>query len=131
MNWLISLLAGAATGILSGFGVGGGTLLLLWMTLVQGMDQFQASGINLVYFVSCALPALWSHFRQGLVEKQAILWCVLAGVPACLAAAFLASRLDVETLRRVFGVFLLGVGLRELFSKPERSSQDEKDLAHK
>ena len=33
---------GAATGVLSGFGVGGGTLLLLWLTLVQGMEQLQA-----------------------------------------------------------------------------------------
>ena len=131
MSWLVSLLAGAATGVLSGFGVGGGTLLLLWLTLVQGMDQFQAGGVNLVYFVSCALPALWGHVRQGLVEKQAALWCALAGVPACAAAAFLASRLDVETLRRVFGVFLLAVGLRELFSKKERPSQEDPDAAHK
>lgn len=131
MSWLFSVLAGAATGILSGFGVGGGTLLLLWLTLVQGMDQFRAGGINLLYFVSCALPALWSHFRQGLVEKQAALWCVLTGVPACVAAAFLASRLEVETLRRVFGVFLLGVGLRELFAKTERSTQEEGTTAHK
>ena len=91
MNWLFSILAGAATGVLSGFGVGGGTLLLLWLTLVQGMGQFQAGGVNLVYFISCALPALWGHFRQGLVEKKAALWCILAGVPACAAGEAVIS----------------------------------------
>lgn len=131
MSWLLSLLAGAATGILSGFGVGGGTLLLLWLTMVQGMGQFQAGGINLLYFVSCALPALWSHIRHGLVEKKAVLWCVLTGVIACVGGAFLAAYLEVGTLRRVFGVFLLVVGFRELFSKSEKHSKEEEGRAHK
>ena len=122
MSWLLSALAGAVTGILSGFGVGGGTLLLLWLTLVQGMGQLQAGGINLVYFAACALPALWGHFRKGLVARDAALWSVLTGVPACVAASFAASMLEVELLRRAFGVFLLVVGLRELFSKTEKES---------
>lgn len=131
MNWLFSLLAGAVTGILSGFGIGGGTLLLLWLTVVQGMGQFQAGGVNLLYFVSCALPALWDHIRHGLVEKTAVVWCVLTGIPACVGGAFLAAYLEVGTLRRVFGVFLLIVGFRELFSKSEKYSKEAEGNAHK
>lgn len=117
MMWFFSALAGLLTGVLSGFGIGGGTLLILWLTLVTGMDQFRAGGVNLVYFVCCALPALFGHVKNGLVEKQAVLWAALAGVPSCIAAALLASVLDVTLLRRIFGVFLLLIGLRELFSK--------------
>ena len=116
MSRLLSALVGAATGVLSGFGVGGGTLLLLWLTLVQGMEQIQAGGVNLLYFAACALPALWGHLRQGLVDT---LWSAAAGAPACVLAAFVASSLEVTLLRRLFGVFLLAVGLRELFSKAE------------
>ena len=130
MNWLCSLLVGAATGVLSGFGVGGGTLLLLWLTLVQGMGQFQAGGVNLLYFVCRALPALWGHFRHGLVEKQALLWCVLAGLPTCAAGAFLAAWLDTALLRRIFGVFLLVVGLRELFCKKEPHAKSAAHNSH-
>lgn len=115
--WLLSLLAGAATGVLSGFGVGGGTLLLLWLTMVDHMDQLRAGGVNLLYFVCCALPALWGHWKNGLIEKKAALWCICAGLPACICAALLASFLDVVLLRRIFGVFLLIVGFRELRSK--------------
>ena len=86
------------------------------------MDQFRAGGINLLYFASCALPALWGHVRRGLVERQAALWAILTGLPACVGAALLAAQLDVTLLRRVFGLFLLAVGLRELFSKPEKGS---------
>ncbi len=115
--WFFSALAGLVTGVLSGFGIGGGTLLLLWLTLVSGMDQLRAGGVNLLYFVCCALPALWGHIKNGLVEKRAAFRCAAAGVPACIAGALLASLLDVTLLRRLFGVFLLFVGCRELFSK--------------
>lgn len=121
-GWLSGLI-GVLTGILSGFGVGGGTLLLLWLTLAEGMDQLRAGGVNLLYFVACALPALFGHARNGLLDKKAIQGCVLAGVPACIGAALLAAGLDVGLLRRIFGGFLLIVGARELFSREETKKE--------
>lgn len=117
MNWFFPLLVGALTGLLSGFGIGGGTLLVLWLTLWGGFDQLRAGGVNLVYFLFCALPALVSHVKNGLVEKKAALLCGISGVPACIGAAMLAAWLDVSLLRRCFGVLLLYVGYRELFPK--------------
>lgn len=115
MNWLFPLLIGTATGVLSGFGIGGGTLLVLWLTLAAGLDQLQAGGINLAYFVCCALPALIGHAKNHLIEKKAALWAALFGVPACVGAAFLAAGMQTGLLRRFFGVLLLFVGWRELF----------------
>lgn len=117
MSWMIAVLIGALTGVLSGFGVGGGTLLLLWMTAVQGLQQVQAGGVNLLYFITCALPAIFGHIKNGLIEGQAVLWCTLAGVPACIAASFLAAGMDTELLRRCFGAFILVIGIKELFYK--------------
>lgn len=117
MSFLLPILAGLAAGVLSGFGVGGGTLLILWLTLAAGMDQRQAGGVNLLYFTACAAPALWGHFKNKLVENRAALWAALAGVPACLAGAALANFLDTALLRRGFGLVLLWVGCRELFSR--------------
>ena len=48
MAGLIPLAVGTATGVLSGFGVGGGTLLLVYLTAVAGADQHLAQGINLL-----------------------------------------------------------------------------------
>lgn len=108
---------GMATGVLSGFGIGGGTLLILWLTLACGYDQLRAGGVNLLYFCACALPALWGHFKEHLIEKPAALWCGAAGIPACVAGAFVAAALDVTLLRRGFGVVLLVIGAKELFAK--------------
>lgn len=117
MDFTLNALAGFLTGILSGFGIGGGTLLLLWLTLVRHTDQLHAGGINLVYFIACALPALWGHIKNGLVDLQAVLFCALAGAPACAAGALLASQLNASLLRRIFGGFILLIGLREVFHR--------------
>ena len=108
MSMVIGVVIGALTGVLSGFGVGGGTLLLLWMTAVQGMGQAQAGGVNLLYFIACALPASIGHIKNGLIEKRAVFWCVVLGAPACIAGAFLAAGMDTELLKRLFGGFILG-----------------------
>lgn len=123
MKAAFSVLVGLLTGILSGFGIGGGTLLLLWLTLVSGMGQREAGGVNLLYFVCCALPALWGHWKRGLIEKKAVKWAALCGVPACIAGACLAAAIDTTLLRRLFGVFLLVVGWRELTAKKEKNSK--------
>ena len=119
--WAIDVLIGTATGILSGFGIGGGTLLILWLTLFGGMNQLQAGGINLAYFLCSGTPALFSHIKNRLVEKQAFLFCTLAGVPACIIASIAAANIDVSWLRRGFGVLLLFIGFKELFSKKKKS----------
>lgn len=120
----LSILTGLVTGILSGFGIGGGSLLMLYLTLVAGLTQQAAAGINLLYFISCAPAALVSHIKNHLVEKQAVLWCTLAGIPTSVAASLLASATEVSLLRRLFGVLLLYIGLKELRAKkPEDTKQ--------
>lgn len=117
--WLIAALAGAATGVLSGFGVGGGTLLLIYMTAFAGVDQHLAQGINLLYFLPTAATALPSHIKNGYIDKRTALPAILAGLAGTAAAAWAATALDVGLLRRFFGGYLLYIGLRELFRKKQ------------
>lgn len=114
---LIPFLVGAATGILSGFGVGGGTLLLVYLTAVLDMEQQTAQGINLLYFLPAAALALPAHWKNGYVEKRALLPTVGAGLICAGIAAWAASGMDTRLLRRCFGGFLVVIGLTQLFSR--------------
>ncbi|MGE4353340.1 MAG: TSUP family transporter [Oscillospiraceae bacterium] len=111
------MLIGFVTGVLSGFGVGGGTLLLIWLTAFVGTEQTVAQGINLIYFLPCAAMALFSHVKNGLVEKSVLLPAALAGAVTAPAAAYLATSMDAVWLRKGFGVFLLIIGIAELLKK--------------
>ena len=66
----IPLLAGAATGVLSAWGIGGGTLLLLVMTLLLGVEPRTAQGINLLYFLPTAGMGLLYHRKNGLLDRE-------------------------------------------------------------
>lgn len=116
-DWLVPMLAGAVTGVLSGFGIGGGSLLLIYMTNFAGVAQNTAQGINLLYFLPTAGAALPSHIKNGFIEKAALLPAIAAGLAGTALAAWAATGLDVELLRKCFGVYLLVIGLRELFRK--------------
>ena len=122
MKWLIAAAVGAATGIISGFGIGGGSLLVLYLTAVMGMEQYTAGGINLLYFLCCAPTALISHVRHRRIEGKAMWWCSLAGVVTSAVAAWVASGIDTDWLRRGFGVILLAIGMRELFFKSKKQN---------
>ncbi len=117
MSTILAIAVGALTGILSGFGIGGGSLLILYLTAVVGVEQYAAGGTNLLYFLACAPAALVSHIRHKRVEFRAVWWCVLAGAVTSLAAAWVASVMNTDLLRRLFGILLLYVGARELFYK--------------
>lgn len=116
-GWLVPLLAGTVTGVLSGYGVGGGSLLLVWMTTFAGLDQRLAQGINLLYFLPTAAAALPAHFKNGQVEKSALAPAILAGLAAAALGAWAATALDLSLLKKCFGVFLLVVGVKQLLGR--------------
>ena len=117
MALILAGLVGLVTGVLSGFGVGGGTLLMIYLTTFANVAQQAAQGINLLYFLPCSAAALVSHFKHRLVERSVAIPAILAGVAATLLAAHLATALDTALLKRLFGGFLLIVGVSELFRK--------------
>lgn len=117
MNYIVPVIVGVLTGILSGFGIGGGTLLMLYLTIIIDMKQQIASGTNLLYFIACAPLALVSHIKNKLIDKKAFIFCVLSGVPMCIFASLMADKIPLDILKKLFGVFLLYVGFKELFQK--------------
>ena len=120
-QWLLPLAAGFGAGILSGFGVGGGTLLLVWMTVFAGLDQHLAQGINLLYFLPAGLMALPAHWKNGYIHRPALLPAIAGGLACVARAVWEATALDVAALRRIFGAFLILVGLSELLGKADKT----------
>lgn len=114
--WL-PLLAGAVTGILSGFGVGGGTLLLVYMTAFAGVEQRLAQGINLLYFLPAALLSLPAHIKNGYIQRSVLVPAISAGLVCAALAAWIATGMDTALLKKLFGGFLVVIGASELLGK--------------
>ncbi len=117
VKWVIPLIVGLLTGIISGFGIGGGSLLMLYLTMVVGIEQRPAGGINLLYFLACAPTALIGHIKNKLVDWRAVLVTAIPGCVASLILAWVAHQMELSLLRRGFGILLLYIGIKELFCR--------------
>ena len=114
MNWLLYILAGAASGVLSGMGIGGGVLLIPALVLLGGIAQHSAQGINLLYFLPTAIGALWIHRKEGQLEKKILPMLIVGGVLGAAAGGWIANLLEGDILRKIFGVFVAIMGILEI-----------------
>ena len=117
---LLPLLCGLGTGVLSAWGVGGGTLLLC-MTLFLGVDQREAQAINLLFFLPTAASGLVIHRKNGYLDGPTVKTAALPGVLGALAGSLAALAMDPEVLRAPFGAFLLWAGGSLLWKTLRRS----------
>ena len=120
MSFMIALAAGIVTGVLSGWGVCGGTLLMIFMTSIAGISQAEAQGINLFYFLPTSATALYFHIKNRLLERDTAIPAIIAGVVTTLVSALAATAIDTSLLKKIFGVFLITVGVFELFKKSSK-----------
>ena len=124
LTLLAAAAAGLVCGVLSGFGIGGGSLLMVWMTAVLSMEQKAAQGINLLYFLPTAGISLFAHRKNGYLDKAVLRAAIPTGTLCALAAAFLTTMVDSSVFRKPFGLFLLYAGLSILFEKKKNSKKE-------
>lgn len=117
----VILLVGTVLGFLSGLGIGGGSLLILWLTMVLGVGQNIARGINLLFFIPSALIACLFRLKQGVLNWKYILPAAVSGCIAAGLCSFFSTILDLELLKKLFGGLLIITGLRELLYKPRET----------
>lgn len=113
------LIVGTVLGFLSGLGVGGGSLLILWLTLVLNMPASAARGINLAFFLPAALISSLFRWKQGQLKLSVVIPGAVSGCIAAVVCTWIGMNMDVEMLKKGFGVLLLVTGVREVFYRPK------------
>lgn len=120
---MMQAVVGALSGVIASMGLGGGFVLLIWLTLHDGMHQRQAQGVNLLFFLPIALISVVMHLRSGLIDKRLVLAMIPGGVAGAVLGALASQMVGNDILRKIYAVFLLFFGLRELFRKSTGRSQ--------
>lgn len=117
----IAVIAGIALGFLAGLGIGGGSLLVLWLTLVLNFDHSTARMLNLMFFIPSALSACLFRWKQGSLNRKYILPAAISGCLAAAGASILSQYLDLAILKKIFGGLLIVTGCRELFYRSRKA----------
>ncbi len=110
------MLAGFFSGMLGGMGMGGGTVLIPVLTIFLGVEQHAAQAANLIAFIPMALFSLKVHKDMGLLKTDGVLGIVIPALITSVAGAFAVSLLPGEVLGKLFGVFLIFLGIKGLFT---------------
>jgi len=118
MIWVVVI--GFVSGIISGMGIGGGTILIPALIFILGLEQHQAQGVNLIYFIPTAVVALITHTKNKNVLWKTAKPLAFLGLAGAVAGSLLAVSLEPDLLRKVFGGFLFLMGLSEMFKKKKQ-----------
>lgn len=113
---ILPLFLGLVTGFLSSCGLGGGTLLLLYLVEFTTLSQTEAQGINLLFFIPTAVLAVSAHKRSGLIEKEVTHKAITGGLVGVLCGTLLSSFFPMDYLRKGFSLLLLFLGSYTLYS---------------
>lgn len=112
---IAEILSGLFSGVISGMGIGGGTILIPALTMFLKIDQHIAQGVNLLFFIPTAIVALFIHRKNGNLQIKTAIPLMIWGLIGASAGALLAVNLNPQILRRLFGGFLFIMGGYEIY----------------
>ncbi len=111
---ILNILASVFSGLLGSMGFGGGGILILYLTLFGNYPQVTAQGINLIFFIPCAVTGIFFHIKHGLLDIKRILPFLVSAIPGVMVGLYLTNIIDGNWLGKIFGGILIILGAREL-----------------
>lgn len=120
----MSIVAGILSGIAGAMGLGGGSFLLLYLTLLKHVPQLKAQGINLLFFIPCAIVSIIFNTKNHLIKWDVVIWVALGGIIGVGCGTLVLSYIKPDVLSKIFGAFLIIFGIIEILFK--NKCKDEK-----
>lgn len=113
---MIQILIGVVSGIFSGIGMGGGTILILLLTIIVGMEQHIAQATNLIYFIPTAISAIIVNYRNKNIDMKLAKFISIFGIIGALIGALISVNINVDKLKKLFGIFLVIIAIHEIYT---------------
>ncbi|NLD46194.1 MAG: sulfite exporter TauE/SafE family protein [Clostridiaceae bacterium] len=114
---------GMAAGIISGMGIGGGAILIPALVIFVKPDQHVAQSVNLLFFIPTAVTALIVHIKNKRINFKMAFPIIISGLVGAYIGSRLAISLPGNVLKKMFGVFLLILGIYEMLRKERKMRQ--------
>ena len=117
----VVILIGTLLGFLSGLGIGGGSLLIIWLSTVLHRDPLIARCINLMFFIPSAVVACIIRRKKDQLNLKIALPGIISGCIFALLGYWISTRLDIGLLKKLFGAILIFAGVKELLYRPRKA----------
>lgn len=118
---MLYIIIGLFSGFIGGMGIGGGTILIPALVFFVNVKQQLAQSVNLLSFIPLSLIAIPVHLKNKNIDKKVATSIIIPGLVGSLIGSIIAVSLSSIYLKKIFGVFLLIIGLYQLFTKPSEN----------
>ena len=96
--------------------MGGGTILILLLSIFLNLDQHVAQATNLIFFIPTAITSVIIGIKNKNINVKEAWVIVVSGIIGAIISANISSNLNVKILRKMFGAFLLIIAIYEIYS---------------
>ena len=126
---MTEILIGLISGIVSGTGMGGGTILIFLLTFMCGLEQHVAQATNLIFFIPTSIVAIIVNIKNKNIDLKLATIISIFGILGAIIGANLSIHTDVKTLRKYFGIFLAIIDIHEIykFIKENKKTKNKKN----
>jgi len=121
------IIIGIISGIISGTGMAGGTILIFLLTFIFNVEQHVAQATNLIFFIPTSIVAIIVNIRNKNVDLKMGTIVAIYGMLGAIIGANIAINTNVKDLRKYFGIFLLIVALYEIYSMIKQYKKEKID----
>lgn len=124
------ILIGIVSGIVSGTGMGGGTILIFLLTFMIRVEQHISQATNLIFFIPTSIVAILVNLKNKNIELKLAITISISGVVGAIIGTNISTHIDVGNLKKCFGIFLLVIAINEIYSimklyKKERKTDNK------
>lgn len=113
---MIELFSGIIAGMFTGTGMGGGTILILLLSIFANLDQHSSQAINLVFFTLTTIAAIIVNIKGKFIDFKLGFQIMIFGIIGALIGSRIAINIDSQNLRKYFGIFLGIIAIYEIYS---------------
>ena len=124
---MIELLSGIIAGIFTGTGMGGGTVLILLLSIFSNLDQHSSQATNLVFFILTTISAIVINIKGKLIDFKLGFQIILYGIIGAIIGSKIAMNINSENLRKYFGFFLAIIAIYEIYSFAKEYIKEKKE----
>lgn len=125
MELIIVAVVSLLSGLTASLGLGGGFVLVIYLTAFAGLPQMEGQGINLLFFIPIAILSLILHHKHQLLDKKPLFPAILGGLVGVGIGFGVGKLLGGEWLSKLFALFILVIGLKELFHRKKSAPRTE------
>lgn len=113
---MFEILSGGISGIISALGMGGGTILIVILSIFLGLEQHKAQATNVVFFIPTSITAIIMNIKNKTIKWDIAKIICPFGIIGAVIGAVISINLDTQTLRKLYGIFLVIIAIYEIFT---------------